>query len=297
MGFESITGTNYSDVITGTSGNDIKQPTGGVGLNFVTKRGTNAFHGTVRGYFTHDDLESENVPDELSNLAPQYLALNPPIKPTTPETANHNRQIADYGFDLGGPIVKDKLWFWASWGKQDIRLVRSAGALIDKTLLKDTNVKVNWQAGGKVFADQQLVDHHCGDVEVGVAQHLAQRAHHRELDARLEIVERVEHALHVGPLVLERRLLQFEIALLDRRTEDHVPPDADQRRLRPRLERRHVDDQILERLGAARKPPARPQLVRRARALVSAGRPPCPFCGGPLDPTGHVCPRANGYKR
>jgi uncharacterized repeat protein (TIGR03847 family) len=37
--------------------------------------------------------------------------------------------------------------------------------------------------------------------------------------------------------------------------------------------------------------------VRRAQALVTAGRPPCPFCGGPLDPTGHVCPRANGYKR
>ncbi|MDQ6714685.1 MAG: DUF3090 domain-containing protein [Actinomycetota bacterium] len=37
--------------------------------------------------------------------------------------------------------------------------------------------------------------------------------------------------------------------------------------------------------------------ARRALALISAGRPPCPFCGGPLDPTGHVCPRANGYKR
>ena len=37
--------------------------------------------------------------------------------------------------------------------------------------------------------------------------------------------------------------------------------------------------------------------VRRARALISAGRPPCPFCGGPLGPTGHVCPRANGYRR
>ncbi|HEY8308547.1 MAG TPA: DUF3090 domain-containing protein [Lapillicoccus sp.] len=37
--------------------------------------------------------------------------------------------------------------------------------------------------------------------------------------------------------------------------------------------------------------------VRRARALVSSGRPPCPFCGGPLDPTGHICPRSNGYKR
>ncbi len=35
----------------------------------------------------------------------------------------------------------------------------------------------------------------------------------------------------------------------------------------------------------------------RAKAVVSAGRPPCPFCGGPLDRTGHVCPRANGYRR
>lgn len=37
--------------------------------------------------------------------------------------------------------------------------------------------------------------------------------------------------------------------------------------------------------------------VRRARALVAAGRPPCPFCLQPLDPAGHICPRANGYKR
>ena len=37
--------------------------------------------------------------------------------------------------------------------------------------------------------------------------------------------------------------------------------------------------------------------ARRCLKLVSAGRPPCPFCGGPLDPSGHVCPRANGYKR
>ena len=35
----------------------------------------------------------------------------------------------------------------------------------------------------------------------------------------------------------------------------------------------------------------------RARAVVSAGRAPCPFCSQPLDPEGHVCPRANGYRR
>jgi uncharacterized repeat protein (TIGR03847 family) len=35
--------------------------------------------------------------------------------------------------------------------------------------------------------------------------------------------------------------------------------------------------------------------VRRARELMEAGRPPCPLCNLPLDPTGHVCPRSNGH--
>jgi uncharacterized repeat protein (TIGR03847 family) len=30
--------------------------------------------------------------------------------------------------------------------------------------------------------------------------------------------------------------------------------------------------------------------------LVEAGRPPCPLCGGPLDPRGHDCPRTNGHR-
>lgn len=36
---------------------------------------------------------------------------------------------------------------------------------------------------------------------------------------------------------------------------------------------------------------------KRAQAVVGAGRPPCPFCGGPVDPAGHLCPRANGFRR
>jgi uncharacterized repeat protein (TIGR03847 family) len=34
----------------------------------------------------------------------------------------------------------------------------------------------------------------------------------------------------------------------------------------------------------------------RATTLVEAGRPPCPLCGGPLDPSGHQCPRTNGHR-
>ncbi|MDA8184561.1 MAG: DUF3090 family protein [Acidimicrobiales bacterium] len=33
-----------------------------------------------------------------------------------------------------------------------------------------------------------------------------------------------------------------------------------------------------------------------ATSLVEAGRPPCPICGMPLDPSGHACPRTNGHR-
>jgi uncharacterized repeat protein (TIGR03847 family) len=37
--------------------------------------------------------------------------------------------------------------------------------------------------------------------------------------------------------------------------------------------------------------------AKRAGSVVAAGRPSCPFCGNPLDPQGHICPRANGFRR
>lgn len=60
------------------------------------------------------------------------------------------------------------------------------------------------------------------------------------------------------------------------------------------------DEESLASMSSVRvvlSPPQARSFVRRARKLVASGRPPCPFCGGPLDPTGHICPRANGYKR
>jgi uncharacterized repeat protein (TIGR03847 family) len=37
--------------------------------------------------------------------------------------------------------------------------------------------------------------------------------------------------------------------------------------------------------------------ITRTHAVVNAGRIPCPFCAIPIDPRGHLCPRANGYRR
>ena len=38
-------------------------------------------------------------------------------------------------------------------------------------------------------------------------------------------------------------------------------------------------------------------MATRGSAAVERGRPPCPLCGGPLDPSGHNCPRLNGHGR
>ncbi|MEL7207186.1 MAG: DUF3090 family protein [Actinomycetota bacterium] len=35
--------------------------------------------------------------------------------------------------------------------------------------------------------------------------------------------------------------------------------------------------------------------IEQAEAAVEGGRPPCPICGRPMDPSGHVCPRSNGH--
>jgi len=53
------------------------------------------------------------------------------------------------------------------------------------------------------------------------------------------------------------------------------------------------DELLLVRLDAA----AARSFVKRAERVVEAGRPSCPFCGNPVDPDGHLCVRANGFRR
>ena len=47
--------------------------------------------------------------------------------------------------------------------------------------------------------------------------------------------------------------------------------------------------------GCASRRPRRRRFVARAVRVLAAGRPPCPLCGQPLDPQGHLCPRRNGH--
>ncbi len=53
------------------------------------------------------------------------------------------------------------------------------------------------------------------------------------------------------------------------------------------------DEVFLVRITAA----AARSFVQRAEQVLEAGRPSCPFCGTPIDPEGHLCVRANGFRR
>jgi hypothetical protein len=90
-----------------TGGADVAQQTGGVGINFVTRSGTDRFRGSGRFYVTDDKFQSDNITDDLKR---ERAGSGAPIQ-----------NIRDYGFEIGGPIKKGRAWFWGSYGKQDIK--------------------------------------------------------------------------------------------------------------------------------------------------------------------------------
>jgi uncharacterized repeat protein (TIGR03847 family) len=82
---------------------------------------------------------------------------------------------------------------------------------------------------------------------------------------------------------------EVEIELGDDDAEVDEEPDEDDDEDEP--------DDDLDRLRVRLSPEATRAFIDRARRVVAAGRPPCPLCGQPLDPAGHLCPRHNGYHR
>ncbi len=91
-----------------TGGNDVTQQTGGVGINLVTKSGTDQFRGTGRYYVTDDELGSTNLTEDLRR---QGARSGAPIQ-----------NIKDYGIEGGGPIWRGRAWFWGSYSKQNIKV-------------------------------------------------------------------------------------------------------------------------------------------------------------------------------
>lgn len=105
--------------------------------------------------------------------------------------------------------------------------------------------------------------------------------------------EPINEAFRVGTLSLgwdtTDELIVVEARELVDADEEDVEDDAD--------EAFADDDEDGPDLLRVRITPAYAQaFISRATRLVAAGRPPCPLCGQPLDPQGHLCPRRNGHR-
>ncbi|MEN6561133.1 MAG: hypothetical protein ABFD52_10200 [Acidobacteriota bacterium] len=116
------------NVVTG--GADVSVQTGGVALNMVTRRGGNKVSFGGRFYLTDSKFQATYSAEKLAGYGlTAYNKIN---------------NIKDYGFNVGGPIVKDKAWLWGSYGVQDISTLAVTGTLV-KPLITDYNFKLNLQ--------------------------------------------------------------------------------------------------------------------------------------------------------
>ena len=121
--------TSYEELQINYGNNDIRVQTGGVQINLVSKRGMNRYSGTFYLDAVRSPWQSDNVSDELKDIGYTAAGLN---------------KLYFYGANFGGPLLKDRLWFYGSWGIQDIDARTLAGGS-DKTWLASGYARMDFQ--------------------------------------------------------------------------------------------------------------------------------------------------------
>ena len=126
-----------AQITTAAKGADAMNP--GVTMNLVLKSGSNSFKGVGSANYQSGDFQSDNITDDL--LAKGYAP-----------GVNKFTSYKDYYAEIGGPILKDRLWFYASHRDASSgNLIPGFVSLADReqvefyTKLQDPTGKVTWQ--------------------------------------------------------------------------------------------------------------------------------------------------------
>ena len=149
--------TGVQEMVFDTASVSADLATGGVRINFIAREGGNQYHGSLFGNFANDELQTTNVDAAL-------LARNPAL--INAGTVDKNW---DFNPGFGGPIKRDKLWFYASGRSQGAYLFApgmfynnnandptkwtyspdlNRPASLEKTWL-DAQLRLSWQASQK----------------------------------------------------------------------------------------------------------------------------------------------------
>jgi hypothetical protein len=118
----------FEEIMINYGNNDVRSQTGGVQLNFITKRGGNAFTGMLYVDASKAAWQATNLPEGLPS---NY-------------TGAGIKKVYLYGANFGGPIVKDKVWFYGSYGIQDLGTVGITG-VDDNTFLESGYFRLDTQ--------------------------------------------------------------------------------------------------------------------------------------------------------
>ena len=122
-------------VSTGTSDPSVRTP--GIHLNMVTKRGTNNLSGSGRFFLANEGMQARaEVPQEAIDAG--YLNEDDDVASV--------EKINDYGLEVGGPLIADRLWMWGAYSNNGINnLPTGGGDIVLRTKLNNWNGKLNAQ--------------------------------------------------------------------------------------------------------------------------------------------------------
>jgi Carboxypeptidase regulatory-like domain/TonB-dependent Receptor Plug Domain len=137
---------SFEEIQVATGGTDPRVQSPGAQINMVTKRGTNDLTGSARYYMADGEWQADATPPAE---AVGYL-----------RRANEIDTNNEWGFDIGGPIIRDRLWLWGAYADQQVDLLvawptraelEASGLpasdlrFTDKTSLETINAKLNAQ--------------------------------------------------------------------------------------------------------------------------------------------------------
>ena len=128
--------SSLEEVFLGTSGQSAEMPNPGVQSQFIAKSGGNQFSGEVYMDWYNNSLQGSNIPD--SYTVPTAFN-NSPIRAHSNEIDGYR----DWALNVGGPVVKDKVWWFGTYRKQ-FNAVAQPNFNFDSTF--DTTL---WNAVGK----------------------------------------------------------------------------------------------------------------------------------------------------
>jgi hypothetical protein len=127
----------FQEMSVTTGGASATNPTAGAQLNMQFKGGADRVAGSAHAIGATEGWQSDNLPDELLDLA------GPTGK------GNRMKEFSDFGFDVGGPIVRGRWWAWGGYGRTDGTLFTLNGDP-DRTLLENVAFKTTAQWNDRI---------------------------------------------------------------------------------------------------------------------------------------------------